>query len=310
MQSLRKPLSEHSGTDLYVNIYFLSIVGHGGMGKITLLQHVYEGETTEEFDHKMSMKDARRTFDGMPDRSLDSTHLMINGYERDDGLLHTTCGTPNYVAPEVLNNRGYDGDSTDLLSCGVILFVLLAGYLPFDNDNIMNLYKKIGTGDFTFPSRLSYGYKPPIFDEKYETNLDDIDVAFNDSHVSHVVIKEEQPAALNAFELIASSKGLNLKNLFDIEQDKTKWENVLASLSSVLASLSSGSLGSKILITTRMDSAAEFYVLEILVQFNDFKVDPPHVDWGKPHHVVILKPAIKIFDPGGSQSPFGRHAST
>ncbi|PKU63013.1 CBL-interacting protein kinase 32 isoform X1 [Dendrobium catenatum] len=169
---------------------------------------------------------------------------------RDDGLLHTTCGTPNYVAPEVLNDRGYDGDSADLWSCGVILFVLLAGYLPFDDDNIMNLYKKIGTGDFTFPSWLSYGakrlisrildpnpmtritipgilkdewfrkgYKPPIFDEKYETNLDDIDAAFNDSQVSHVVKKEEQPAALNAFELIALSKGLNLENLFDIEQE-------------------------------------------------------------------------------------------
>ncbi|KAH0457127.1 hypothetical protein IEQ34_015034 [Dendrobium chrysotoxum] len=286
----------------------------------------------------MSMKDARRTFDGIPDRSLDSRHLMINGYvsnsEGDDGLLHTTCGTPNYVALEVLNDRGYDGDSADLLSSGVILFILLAGYLSFDDENIMNLYKKIGTGDFAFPSWLSYGakrlisrifdpnpmtritiheilkdewfrkgYKPPIFDEKYETNLDDIDVALNDSQVSHVVKKEEQPAALNAFELIALSKGLNQENLFDIEQDNTKWENVLASLSC-------GSLGSKILVTTRMDSAAEFYVPEMLVQFNDFKVEPPHVDWGKPHHVVILKPAIKIFDPGGSLSPFRRRAST
>ncbi|KAL6991528.1 CBL-interacting serine/threonine-protein kinase 23 [Sarracenia purpurea var. burkii] len=62
---------------------------------------------------------------------------------RDDGLLHTTCGTPNYVAPEVINNKGYDGAKADLWSCGVILFVLMAGYLPFEESNLMALYKKL-----------------------------------------------------------------------------------------------------------------------------------------------------------------------
>ncbi|KAK3016195.1 hypothetical protein RJ639_006028, partial [Escallonia herrerae] len=62
---------------------------------------------------------------------------------REDGLLHTTCGTPNYVAPEVINNKGYDGAKADLWSCGVILFVLMAGYLPFEESNLMALYKKV-----------------------------------------------------------------------------------------------------------------------------------------------------------------------
>ncbi|KAL8055615.1 hypothetical protein ABFX02_04G067700 [Erythranthe guttata] len=169
---------------------------------------------------------------------------------RDDGLLHTTCGTPNYVAPEVLNDRGYDGAIADLWSCGVILFVLLAGYLPFDDSNLMNLYKKISSAEFTCPPWLSFGamklitrildpnpnkritiaemledewfkkdYKPAVFDENEDTNLDDVEAVFKDYEEYHVTEKrEEKPAAMNAFELISMSKGLNLGNLFDAQQ--------------------------------------------------------------------------------------------
>ncbi|XP_022887417.1 CBL-interacting protein kinase 2-like [Olea europaea var. sylvestris] len=72
--------------------------------------------------------------------------------KRQDGLLHTTCGTPAYVAPEVINRRGYDGAKADIWSCGVILFVLLAGYLPFHDSNLMEMYKKIGKAEFKFPN--------------------------------------------------------------------------------------------------------------------------------------------------------------
>ncbi|XP_042402550.1 CBL-interacting protein kinase 32-like isoform X1 [Zingiber officinale] len=170
---------------------------------------------------------------------------------RDDGLLHTTCGTPNYVAPEVLNDRGYDGATADLWSCGVILFVLLAGYLPFEDSNIMTLYKKISSAEFKCPSWLSFGamrllarilhpnpstrvtipeiledewfkkdYEPPVFEENYAANSDDVGAVFKDSEEHHVTEKkEEQPTPMNAFELISMSKGLDLGNLFSQEQE-------------------------------------------------------------------------------------------
>ncbi|KAK4418858.1 CBL-interacting protein kinase [Sesamum alatum] len=72
--------------------------------------------------------------------------------KRQDGLLHTTCGTPAYVAPEVINRRGYDGSKADIWSCGVILFVLLAGYLPFHDSNLMEMYRKIGKAEFKCPN--------------------------------------------------------------------------------------------------------------------------------------------------------------
>ncbi|XP_006361314.1 CBL-interacting protein kinase 18-like [Solanum tuberosum] len=71
--------------------------------------------------------------------------------KRQDGLLHTTCGTPAYVAPEVISRKGYEGVKADIWSCGVILFVLLAGYLPFYDSNLMNLYRKICRAEYKCP---------------------------------------------------------------------------------------------------------------------------------------------------------------
>ncbi|KAK7369127.1 hypothetical protein VNO80_11161 [Phaseolus coccineus] len=74
---------------------------------------------------------------------------------RQDGLFHTFCGTPAYVAPEVLARKGYDGAKVDIWSCGVVLFVLMAGYLPFHDHNVMAMYKKIYRGEFRCPRWFS-----------------------------------------------------------------------------------------------------------------------------------------------------------
>ncbi|XP_058100838.1 CBL-interacting serine/threonine-protein kinase 12-like [Magnolia sinica] len=74
---------------------------------------------------------------------------------RQDGLFHTFCGTPAYVAPEVLARKGYEAAKVDIWSCGVILFVLMAGYLPFHDQNVMVMYKKIYKGEFRCPRWFS-----------------------------------------------------------------------------------------------------------------------------------------------------------
>lgn len=178
---------------------------------------------------------------------------------REDGLLHTTCGTPNYVAPEVINNKGYDGAKADLWSCGVILFVLMAGYLPFEESNLMALYKKIFKADFSCPPWFSSsakklikrildpnpstritateilendwfrkGYKPPVFRQE-DVSLADIDAIFNESMDSTNLVVERReerptPVTMNAFELISTSQGLNLSSLFEKQMGLVKRE--------------------------------------------------------------------------------------
>lgn len=180
---------------------------------------------------------------------------------REDGLLHTTCGTPNYVAPEVINNKGYDGAKADLWSCGVILFVLMAGYLPFEESNLVALYKKIFKADFTCPSWFSSsakklikrildpnpstritisevlanewfkkGFKPPVFEEE-EVTLDDVNSIFNELTDSPNLVVERRderppasPVTMNAFELISTSQGLNLSSLFEKQMGLVKRE--------------------------------------------------------------------------------------
>ncbi|CAN8265096.1 unnamed protein product [Cochlearia groenlandica] len=159
-----------------------------------------------------------------------------------DGLLHTQCGTPAYVAPEILRKRGYDGAKADIWSCGVILYVLLAGFLPFQDENLMSMYRKIFKSEFDFPPwfspesrrliskllvvdpnrRISIpaimrspwfrkGFKPPIgfeIEDPIRSPSRDCDGEEEETSGS--------PKFFNAFEFISSmSSGFDLSSLFE-----------------------------------------------------------------------------------------------
>ena len=81
---------------------------------------------------------------------------------RDGDLLKTPCGSPNYAAPEVISGQLYAGAEVDVWSCGIILFALLCAKLPFDDDYIPDLFKKIRNGVFTFPPHVTQECKQLI----------------------------------------------------------------------------------------------------------------------------------------------------
>lgn len=79
----------------------------------------------------------------------------LASYFHDGIFLRTSCGSLNYAAPEVLTGDLYSGPEIDIWSSGVVLFVLLTGNLPFDDNNISMLLQKIKRGEFEIPPSVS-----------------------------------------------------------------------------------------------------------------------------------------------------------
>lgn len=78
------------------------------------------------------------------------SNMMLDGE-----FLRTSCGSPNYAAPEVISGKLYAGPEVDIWSCGIILYALLCGTLPFDDEHVPTLFRKIKTGIFPIPEYLN-----------------------------------------------------------------------------------------------------------------------------------------------------------
>jgi len=96
---------------------------------------------------------------------LDDNHNIkivdfgLSNVFRDGQLLKTACGSPCYAAPEMIAGHSYVPSLCDLWSCGVILFALVCGYLPFEDQNTATLYKKILAADYKPPKFISSAVK-------------------------------------------------------------------------------------------------------------------------------------------------------
>nr|AGQ43462.1 CBL-interacting protein kinase 2 [Nitraria tangutorum] len=175
----------------------------------------------------------------------------LSDSKKQDGLFHTTCGTPAYVAPEIIRGKGYDGAESDIWSCGVILYVLLAGYLPLHDSNLMAMYRKISKGDYAIPSWFSTDVRKlltrildpnpktrvslakimdnPWFKKRLNSKPIEAKTEVNESlpldgdkalvPPKNDAINEPKrelikPAKMNAFDIISLSTGFDLSGLF------------------------------------------------------------------------------------------------
>lgn len=154
--------------DVYENKKFLYL----------MLEHVSGGELFDYLVSKgrLSIKEARKFFKqiisaldfchnhSICHRDLKPENLLLDdrgnikvadfgmaSLQLENSLLETSCGSPHYASPEVVRGEKYDGRRADVWSCGVILYALLVGALPFDDDNLRHLLEKVKRGAFTIP---------------------------------------------------------------------------------------------------------------------------------------------------------------
>ena len=184
-------------------------------------------------------------------------------------LMHTTCGTVNYAAPEIFSNQGYDGHLADIWSCGVILFALLMGRLPFEDEKVSKLIEKIVCAQYEEPeyasreardllhrllnpdprTRITIGQlkEDPWFAVDYiepEGLYEEETTGIRSTHSSgEIVVGEDKPKAMTAFELVNFASGTLMNRMFCPSEQETYFASS-ASPSVLFRRLTAGLVGS------------------------------------------------------------------
>ena len=83
-------------------------------------------------------------------------------YNTKSELLQSACGSPSYAPPEMLYGKKYSASPVDIWSCGIVLYAMICGYLPFDDLDHDILFKKIKEGIFKIPEKVSENAKDLI----------------------------------------------------------------------------------------------------------------------------------------------------
>ncbi|CAK77224.1 unnamed protein product (macronuclear) [Paramecium tetraurelia] len=89
-------------------------------------------------------------------RNIKVADFGLSNLYKNNECLKTACGSPCYAPPEMLHGNPYLGEKSDIWSCGIILYVMLCGFLPFENDNTKKLYEMIKYEEYDQPKNVSF----------------------------------------------------------------------------------------------------------------------------------------------------------
>ncbi|CAD8145544.1 unnamed protein product [Paramecium octaurelia] len=89
-------------------------------------------------------------------RNIKVADFGLSNLYKNNECLKTACGSPCYAPPEMLHGKPYLGEKSDIWSCGIVLYVMLCGFLPFEHDNTKKLYEMIKYEDYEQPKNVSF----------------------------------------------------------------------------------------------------------------------------------------------------------